>query len=588
MGETPSLQTDKGRRVIESVPVLHPFLIAIYPVLGLYAYNQERALFSAVFRPGLILLAVTLMLWLALGAYFRNSYRAGLATAILVLGFTSGWNVLEYGMASFIPWLSGRPALIYYLAFAFVVAACVLVGLVFPRPAWIDRLRIAVFMLVAAAVCFYLGDLILAPIFERAPAWTMLAYGTVILGGVYFVKHWEGDLRLTTSTLNLFGGILLALSVANIALNRPGGPPADPLPPLALPEAEAAPVGQPPDVWLIALDGYGRSDLLAGLYGHDAIPFITGLEERGFTHVPGSVANYATPIEALTASLNMEYLDALQAEPGPLPMSTLVDWYHQNRANALLRELGYKICASTPPNEMLAPRDNVDVVLKPGRLPSEFETVLLEGTIAARVVQATHYIRNRSLAELRHIASRALVEAKLEQLNELAITPDESPRFVQAFLPVPGAPFLFDEAGNWPESVGVYTYGGRVLFRGGPAEYREGYIRQIAWLNGELLDLIDAIRAHAERPPIILLVSLHGPAGQPGQSPRQQELMVAQRFLNFTAVHLPGDGAVPEDLSPVNALRLALSTITGAEVPLLPNRQYLSTGGDRLLFEAVQ
>ena len=585
MSNTQTVQTEKGRSIIDAAPVLHPFLLALYPVLGLYAFNQERTLFSAVFRPGFALLLIAFVLWLALGAVFRNSYKAGIVTTVLVLAATSGWNVLEYAMAFLMRGISGWAAPLYYTAFVLAAAGAVAAAVWYSKVSTWDRVRLGVLIVVSAAGILFLGDLILAPIFQRGPAWAMLTYGLGVASLVYFIRRWEGDLRRTTSTLNLFGFILLGLSLANILINRPAPSNGATIPPIAAEQ----PGGALPDVWLITLDGYARNDVMAGLYGFNTQPFISELEERGFTHLPGSMANYGTPIEALTSCLNMEYFHEFNGggRDEPISMATVANWYHDNRVTGYLQAIGYRTCASAPPNELLKPRGNVDLVLESRWLPSEFEVVLLESTVVARVLQATHYIRQRSLAELRHIVARATVESKLTRLQALAEKESDEPRFVQVHLSVPDAPFLFDRRGEWPESVGLYTYGGRALFRGGMREYQEGYAEQVYWLNRELLDLVDRIQAHAETPPVILLVSMQGPTGPPGATPDQQEVLLAQRYANFMAVHVPGATEIPEDLSPVNLFRVVLNSQMGFEYPLLPNHRYIATGTDALVFERL-
>jgi len=584
MSDTPTVQTEKGRSVIEAVPVLHPYLLALYPLLGLYAYNQESMQFSSTFRLAFVLLAVTLVLWLALGALFRNSYKAGLATSIIVVAGTSGWNVLEFAMVSFMAGLSGRSAPLYYTAFGVAVAAAIVVAVLYSKSSTWDRIRLGVLIAVASAVLLYLGDIILAPIFNRGPAWAILTY-LVAVGGLLLLLHrWQGDMRKTTSTLNLFGGILLALSIANIAINRPANGHLEPAPAL---EATIPAGTTQPDIWFIAMDGYARADAMARLFGKDPRPFITALENRGFSHVPESTANYSGTIEALASCLNGLYIDDLQAGAGPVTTGNLVHWYHNNRTGAFLRANGYSAYASAPPHELLRPRGDVDHVLETRSLPTEFEVVFLESTAIARMLQATHYIRHRSLAELRHIVLRAEVLAKFDLLRELAVEEAGEPRFVQAHLALPNAPFLFGAEGQWPETVGIYTHGGRALFRGSMREYQERYTGQVEWLNHELLTLIDAIIEHSETPPVILLASMHGPVGPIGATQEQRELLMAQRYLNFMALHLPGDPDIPRDLSPVNLFRLALNHSLGLDEPILPNRRFLSTGVDAIEFEAL-
>ncbi len=48
----------------------------------------------------------------------------------------------------------------------------------------------------------------------------------------------------------------------------------------------------PPDIYYIILDSYGRADMLKSVYGFDNSSFMNGLEQRGFFVASRSQANY--------------------------------------------------------------------------------------------------------------------------------------------------------------------------------------------------------------------------------------------------------------------------------------------------------
>jgi len=67
------------------------------------------------------------------------------------------------------------------------------------------------------------------------------------------------------------------------------------------------PFSEMPDIYYIILDGYLRSDYLEEYFGHDNLPFLTELEQRGLYIVASSRSNYLNTNYSLNSSLNMMY-----------------------------------------------------------------------------------------------------------------------------------------------------------------------------------------------------------------------------------------------------------------------------------------
>src|SRR5690606_14816659 len=108
----------------------------------------------------------------------------------------------------------------------------------------------------------------------------------------------------------------------------------------------------------------------------------------------------------------------------------------------------------------------------------------------------------------------------------------------------PHPPFVFDEVGG---DVSTYDYPfawNRGVWRDNRptvpyqvhAVYREGYRRQIAFLDKKLFETVSAILARSPRPPIIIIHGDHGPRGYRSEGPN----VMAYAILN--AYHLPNGG----------------------------------------------
>ena len=97
-------------------------------------------------------------------------------------------------------------------------------------------------------------------------------------------------------------------------------------------------------------------------------------------------------------------------------------------------------------------------------------------------------------------------------------------------------------------------------------------------MNQKLLRLVNAIRANTSVPPVILIQSDHGHGRLGRKWPLVHEVtpsQVAERFSVFAAYAIPNlTGVVPDTITQVNAMRLALRTVLPADLPPLPDRRY--------------
>src|SRR3954463_12057646 len=66
---------------------VHPFLIAVFPILALYAHNVYETLPRSLVLPIGLALAATLAVWLPLRWLTRDAQRAAMATSFLLAAF---------------------------------------------------------------------------------------------------------------------------------------------------------------------------------------------------------------------------------------------------------------------------------------------------------------------------------------------------------------------------------------------------------------------------------------------------------------------------------------------------------------------
>ena len=204
--------------------------------------------------------------------------------------------------------------------------------------------------------------------------------------------------------------------------------------------------------------------------------------------------------------------------------------------------------------------------------------MLVESTAARLLLEANALLPPsiRRGLDAPYQAHRARIDFALEGLGQIAARPE--PTFTFAHLIIPHPPFVVGPDGEPLPHTTAYTLG-ETPFDGNREEYSRRYTNQVTYLNARLIETIDQIQSRSSSPPIILLLSDHGSGATPLPGPPTPVDYVEERFSNFTALSLPGCqvGALPEHLSPVNALRLVFSSCFGRDYPLLEDRSYLSS-----------
>lgn len=233
--------------------VFHPLLFALYPILFLFAQNQQQGVRpSELVQPLLLALAASALLFALLSLVLRNPARAALLTTLFVALFFAYGHV-RHALAGVLP-----DGVLLAAWGGIAVAGIALVFL-------IGRLVMRV----------NLGLTVLAAV--------LLAFNFVTIGSYQLGR------------LGRPAGALARVPDAS----------ADP----------STNVGAQPDIYYLVFDRYGSDAVLEEFYDFDNSPFLAALEERGFYVAPDSKANYPSTAPSLGAILNMDYVspEALEA-----------------------------------------------------------------------------------------------------------------------------------------------------------------------------------------------------------------------------------------------------------------------------------
>ncbi len=568
----------------EPVINFHTLLIALYPLFGLYAHNMDKTPVAALARPMMVLAVLSLATIILCRRIVGDRDKGSVAATVVMAAIFSGWSVLLYFMATILPSLSGYPDWLYYAAYTvlfIVVAAYASTRLKGGVP------RIVVGIGAALVIVLIATDGLLSAIVPRGHAWFMMGYAVVIGGIVAWIRYSSRDFRSLSISMNWFGAVLIALSMLNIFYNAPEeAPTLVPTPLENMPEAQAE--GPLPDIYCVVVGGRGREDIHHQYYDVDDAPFERELEANGVEVVDASLANYPNLLFSLSSTLNMDYLQALP-NGDAITTAQVADLFHENRVAHFLREQGYEILVGAPRSELLEPRDDIEESITPDRMLSEFEIVLLENSAFSPMVQAFHYLRRGSVAEIGHMAEHGRVYQLLDRLATLPSETGDRPRFVLAVLPIPEAPFLFDSEGNWPQSTGVRMYAGRPEFVGDVATYRQYYGEQLRFTDEAILQWIKHLADENARPSVAVIMSAHGPSSSLVENRRRLDLR--ERFSSFISVGSFGAETprveLPERMSAVNVFRIVLNDVFGSDLPLLEDRLYLIKGDNPVVFEPI-
>jgi hypothetical protein len=336
---------------------------------------------------------------------------------------------------------------------------------------------------------------------------------------------------------------------------------------------------RPPDVYLIIVDKYTGSDVLANQYAFDNSPFTDFLRGRGFVVPPASRTNYVQTFLSLGSMLNVEYLDWLPDSLG-IDNPRWADAYYlveNNRVASFLRDRGYRFVFL--PTAFGVTRENryADVQLPdPKDIRPEFVTAWL-ATTAAPVFQ---YLACR-LTGCPPSGGGFIPETATMfdwKFAALAALPGGGqPLFVLAHLGLPHEPYVYaancqHRSPYWPlQDIGEEA-----------PKVRAAYLDQIRCLNRKLTELVTSLQERSAVPPIILIQGDHGHGLLGRNLPGLSEVFpwqIADRASAFAAYAVPGmvPSALPDTVTPINAIRVMLRVTFGADLPPLKDVTYWSS-----------
>ncbi len=494
------------------------------------------------------------------------------------------------------PWLISGFALLHYIAnnlvlirayesvmLAVVIMAGVAVLFVALRPILKSSASAAVFVGLLGIGFFSYGHIYSET--EPADDRFLLGLGVpIILGAGTFLRQ-RSDIAQRLGRMMNFGSIvLIILPISQIAFVILSGQfrlnqDSDSLkqfPGLAERIGEAKARIAPddlPDIYYFILDEYPRN---GSPESFDNSVFVQALESRGFYVDPHARSNYTFSAWSISSMLNMRYTDeyiaygksqdklyqiynaAVDHNLGRIMKA--LDYYYIHVSS------GWYITESNPRADVVASFGPNGRILSGATAedPCIKERILtLENRFVDGFLETTAFLRfwSSDPRRARHFCTYhwSQPEHSVAWLEFIKDTPDiGGPKFVFGHLIRPHGPYSFDQHGNtapvpqgWDDdhdpTVQAAFYG------------------QVIWLNGRILEVVDAILAKYDEPPIIVIMGDHG-YERADDSPFANDILGA--YL------LPGGRAdvLYPWMTSVNAFRVILNGYFDLDLEILEDR----------------
>jgi hypothetical protein len=375
--------------------------------------------------------------------------------------------------------------------------------------------------------------------------------------------------RLVTLTkgLNFVAAGLVLVNLGSIGLYKfqsRGGPTivndVQNIPLKGSPEGPAAASAQP-DVYYIMLEEYGGQKALRDIFHFDNTPFLNSLRDRGFYVVEHATTNYPHTVDSLASSLNLQYVQHL-IKPSRYQeddWSPAYELIRDDEVPKFFKSRGYEYIHVGSRWTPTSTNPQADVNIRmPGSL-SEFSQSLL-GTTALNPGASLYNRIDFQKFEFKRVHFEFDQLAKLPQAG--------GPKFVFGHILIPHLPFIFDAKGHF-------------LDNDGRDEHSEAYnyVQQLRYANTLTEHLIDSLLSGypVDAKPIIVLQSDEGPYDglDDGTNATDEELEQHLGILNAYYFPRVSDTRLYPRITPVNSFRLVLDDYFGANLPLLPDRNYV-------------
>lgn len=371
--------------------------------------------------------------------------------------------------------------------------------------------------------------------------------------------------RPAPEILNVFSFALLVAvvgsNVGSIVL-----PASAPDPPPAGWHADGA---DQPDIVVLLLDGYPRTDVLERRFGADDTAFLDALRQRGFDVASTNHSNYTLTELTFASMFQMRYVDEIPSlEPfigtGRQENAALRDAAESGQAFSILRAAGYEVSWAPGGWEHVALRRAADRFLDSGEL-TDFERSVIHRTWFL-------YLLDAVWPTVFTDAQRERIVHAFDTLDSFATEQADQSRFLFLHVPAPHLPPVVNADGT-PTALQATRFeaSGRQGYGMTDSEFRDAWQAELDYVAGRVIHGIDLLLdSERGREAVIIVMSDHGYGFE------LQQGDVQARLGNLFATRTPGAPDLFDDPpTPVNLFRILFNSYLGTQFPLLSDRYFL-------------
>lgn len=476
--------------------ILFPFIFAIYFVLSVYEHNIGQVFFTDTLLPLGIILVGTYTAYYILNYLIDNKKKAGLKTFIfMIAGFTYGLQVDLLLTDRSLEILGAELASGRYLI---------------------------VFNLFAASILSF---------------------------AIYKL---DSNLRNVVEIANTVTSFLLLIVLFNIILFQTGVTGAELDKSLSV---NSTSTEEPPTIYYIVPDRYGRNDILEEQYNFNNSNFTSSLQNQGFYIGEESYANYPRSYLSLTSSLNMQHSQDLGIRERT-PKKDVYGLLKNHRVQEFLKSQGYEYYhisnwyppTARNPNADTAANGHLDLIRDN---LNRFSIITLENTAM------------RALLHMTKVPKPKAVNKNFNGLKQAS--EDEGQKFVFAHLLMPHGSF---ELGPNGSSINYEEETPR----------SEKYTNQLQATNKFLNETVEEILSNENKSnTVIIMQSDEGPGEQYWDWSEINESKKREKAAILNAVYAPGmnESKFYPRMTPVNTFRIIFNEYFGSNLSLQEDKVYL-------------
>ena len=496
--------------------VIHPLLMAVFPVLSLFDHNKDMLNIGSLFLPVTITFVLVIVFFSALQFFLKNIYKTSAITSLFFVLFFLFGHVnslfppyLEVG-GHYFKDVHYYLLLVVWLFFFFMIS----------KEIFLNKKSFVFATSVLNKISFFL---VIFPLISIA----VYAYGHQVI---------KADSDFVESEVSV---------ERDVKKNYP-------------------------DIYYIIFDAYARGDVLQKYFKLDNEKLYQALREKDFFVAEKSTSNYSQTYLSLSSSLNMKYINDLAEQVGKnsADRGYLRDLIKDNKIYDILKNKGYEFVVMPPMWSGVAGNLKSDIEFSDKNRIDNFENMFISLTPFGKILHkkiVVDYLRDRIRYNFEHISDIAKID---------------KPTFTYVHFLAPHPPFLFDKSGNDVYPPGSATgLDGEKCFKENPdrQEYIEKYREMILFMNGKIEKLASDILEKSSTPPIVIFQADHG-SGFTLDAENPDKTDMRERMSIFNAFYVPEN--IKKDLykevSPVNSFRIIFSHLFDKKYEILPDRSYFS------------